>query len=91
MDSQPGQNAQIPKAAGQQISAKLFSAKYNSKREVYNFLAVDVGVYLPHFDQVTIYFLKDLANGKKKRKWIWLNLNQHVLDIVIKNKDVRHI
>jgi len=51
-----------------EVSAKLFAAKYNSKREVFNFLAVDVGVYLPHFDLVTIYFLKDLAHGKKKCK-----------------------
>jgi hypothetical protein len=52
----------------QQISAKEFAAKYNSKRECYNFLAVDAGVYLPAYDQVTIYFLKDIISGKKKRK-----------------------
>ena len=33
----------------QQISAKEFAAKYKSKREVYNFLSVDVGVYLPAY------------------------------------------
>ena len=27
-----------------------------------------MGVYLPHFDQITIYFLRDLTHGKKKRK-----------------------
>ena len=48
------------------ISSKEFSAKYNSKREIYNFLATDVGVYLPNFDCVTIYFLKELMSGKKK-------------------------
>ena len=31
------------------ITAKDFAAKYKSKREVYNFLAVDVGVYLPAY------------------------------------------
>ena len=31
------------------VTAKDFSAKYKSKREVYNFLSVDVGVYLPHY------------------------------------------
>ena len=66
MDAQPNQIQQAPQQV--QVSAKLFAAKYQSKREVYNFLAVDVGVYLPHFDQVTIYFLKDLVHGKKKRK-----------------------
>jgi len=32
-----------------QISAAEFGAKYRSKREVYNFLAVDAGVYLPAY------------------------------------------
>ena len=31
------------------ITAASFRAKYNSKREVYNFLAVDVGIYLPAY------------------------------------------
>ena len=52
----------------QQITAKEFAAKYNSKRECYNFLAVDAGVYLPSYEQVTIFFLKDIISGKKKRK-----------------------
>ena len=69
MESQQRQNQQIQQAPQLvEVSAKGFAAKYSSKREVYNFLAVDVGVYLPHFDQITIYFLKDLAHGKKKRK-----------------------
>ena len=48
------------------ISSKEFAAKYNSKREIYNFLACDVGVYLPPYDNVTIYFLKDLMAGRRK-------------------------
>ena len=48
------------------ISSKDFAAKYNSKRETYNFLACDVGAYLPPYDNVTIYFLKELMCGKKK-------------------------
>ena len=66
MDAQPRQIQQAPQKV--EVSAKLFAAKFNSKREVYNFLAVDVDVYLPHFDLVTIYFLKDLAHGRKKCK-----------------------
>ena len=49
------------------VSAKAFMAKYNSKKEIYNFLACDVGVYLPHADNVTIYFLKEIMSGKKKK------------------------
>ena len=32
------------------ISSKEFAAKYNSKRECYNFLTVDAGVYLPSYE-----------------------------------------
>ena len=32
-----------------QVSAAAFAAKYRSKRECYNFLAVDMGVYLPSY------------------------------------------
>ena len=35
------------------ISWKEFQAKYNSKRECYNFLATDCGVFLPPYDNVT--------------------------------------
>ena len=48
------------------VSSKEFAAKYRSKREIYNFLATDVGIYLPPYDNVTIYFLKELMMGKKK-------------------------
>ena len=68
MDGQPNPNQQIPQAPNTQVSAKLFAAKYQSKRECYNFLAVDAGVYLPSYEQVTIYFLKDIMSGKKKCK-----------------------
>ena len=31
------------------ITAKEFEAKYRSKREVYHFLSVDCGIYLPTY------------------------------------------
>ena len=50
---------QIPGGPGNghssKISSKLFASKYRSKREIYNFLATDVGLYLPPFDNITIY------------------------------------
>ena len=68
---QEDQQPQIP-APGQatlhRVSAKEFAAKFQSKRECYNFLAVQVEVYLPAYETVTIYFLKDIISGKKKRK-----------------------
>ena len=56
--------AQEPQVS--QITSKEFTAKYRSKREIYNFLACDVGIFLPPYDNVTIYFLKELMMGKKK-------------------------
>ncbi len=65
MDQQINQNLR----ARQQETATAFASKYKSKREVYNFLAVDVKAYLPAYDTITIYFLKDLVSGAKKSKW----------------------
>ena len=49
------------------ISAKEFNAKYSEKPEVYKFLAHDCGVYLPHYESVTIWHLKDLVSGARSR------------------------
>ena len=47
------------------ITAAAFGAKFRSKREIYQFLTMDVKAYLPDCDNVTIYFLKDMMTGKK--------------------------
>ena len=59
---------QIPNDSNQVsfVSSKEFAAKFRSKREIFNFLAVENSVYLMPFDACTIYFLKELMNGKKK-------------------------
>ena len=69
---------QIPNMAVQnvKITVKEFAAKYNDKAECYKFLAGDCGVYLPHYDNVTVWHLQDLASGKRKR---------------ILGKDVKHL
>ena len=36
--------------------------------EIFTFLTVDVKCYLPAIQTVTIYFLKALITGEKKRK-----------------------
>ena len=51
-----------------QVSAKQFAAKYNSKYEIYRFLTVDCHYYLSPYNTVSIYFLKDLISGSKKRR-----------------------
>ena len=48
------------------MAAKTFSAKFRSKKEVWTFLTVEVGAYLPPYENVTIYHLKDLISGAKK-------------------------
>ena len=54
------QNAQIYAGGlNQQITATEFASKFRSKREVYMFLVVDCRAYLPPFETVTIYFLKE--------------------------------
>ena len=54
------------------ILAREFAAKFSTKRECFNFLTLDCDAYLPHFDTVTIYFLKDLISGKRKCKCFFI-------------------
>lgn len=49
------------------VTAASFAAKYQSKVEVYRFLATDVHVYLPPPENVTTWHLRDLANGTRKK------------------------
>jgi len=60
---------QIPQQV--RITAKEFASKFSTKRECFTFLAVDCKAYLPSYDTVTIYFLKDLIAGRKKCKCRW--------------------
>ena len=50
------------------VTTKEFESKFRSKNEVYSLITIDLGAYMPPSECVTIYFLKDLAMGKKKRK-----------------------
>ena len=45
---------------------KEFLAKYESKRENYNFMTVTCNAYVDHYDCVNIYFIKELVTGTKK-------------------------
>ena len=70
-----------------------FASKYKSKREVYNFLTIDCHAYLPPYENLTIYFLKDLVSGAKKSKWS----NTHIFHIynvtfiVVKANHIMHL
>ena len=60
------------------MTTATFAAKFRSKRgmyaviltllEVFTFLTVDVKAYLPPMNTLTIYFLKALITGEKRRK-----------------------
>ena len=58
------------------VTAKDFAAKMRNKQEVYHFLTHDVGVYLPSYDTVTVWHMRDLVSGKRKR---------------IQGKEVKHL
>ena len=48
------------------ISAKEFGSKFQSKREVFLLLTLQCQAYLPKYENVTIYFLKDIISGAKR-------------------------
>ena len=49
------------------VSASAFGAKFTTKPDVYRFLASEAKIYLPHYDTVTIWHLKELMSGQRKR------------------------
>ena len=69
------------------VNVNAFSAKFKSKREIFTFLTIDAGAYLPSHEVVTIYFLKDLVRGKKKCK-CGIDITHHA---VVHMDRVRHL
>ena len=53
----------------QRMAVNQFAAKFSSKKDLFNFLSVEVGAYLCDHEVLTIYFLKQLVSGKKKCKF----------------------
>ena len=62
-------NAAGANPAQQQVSidAAAFGSKFKSKREVYRFLTLDCGAYLPSYETVTIFHMRDIVAGKRSR------------------------
>ena len=48
------------------VTTAEFNAKFQSKPEVFRFLSFDVGAYLPAYNCITIWHLRDLTSGKWK-------------------------
>ena len=51
----------------EKVTAAAFGAKCSSKREVYRFLSHEAAVYLPAYDSVTVWHMRDIM-AKKRRK-----------------------
>jgi len=60
-----GINNDIQQQQLEQISLKEFCAKFSTKAEVYRFITTEVRAYMPPYQAVTIWHLKDVASSKK--------------------------
>jgi len=58
------------------VTAKDFAAKMRNKQEVYHFLTHEVGAYLSSYDTMTVWHMRDLVSGKRRR---------------IKAKEIKHL
>ena len=65
-----GQNQQIaanPFGSTVPVNPQSFGAKYQTKREVYRFLSHDCGCFLSSYETMTVFHLRDLMAGERKR------------------------
>ena len=49
------------------MDAKTFGAKFQSKKECYRFLTHDCGAYLAAYQTMTVWHMRDLISGARKR------------------------
>ena len=84
-------NDQIMDQPRHQISLAEFSKKYRTKKEVWQFVAMEMDVYCPEYEQCTTYFLADLACGVKHRKCHIFNIFNSILNIAFFNDEVKII
>ena len=63
-DDAPNQGANQVQPQG--LDVNTFSARSQSKAEVYRFLATEVGAYLPEYAVATIWHLRDISAGKRR-------------------------
>ena len=67
MENQNQNNQIMDVQAKKKVTAKAFAAKFRSKREVFNFLSVDVGIYLPAYgnDLYPCFFLTSFFSSRR--------------------------
>jgi hypothetical protein len=49
------------------VTTAEFAAKFNTKREIFRWLTHDLGIFVPPYDVVTVWHLRDLAAHKRRR------------------------
>ena len=54
----------LPKTTS--INAANFGTKYASKREGYRFLTSEARIYLPAYETVTIFHMRDIVAGRRR-------------------------
>ena len=55
-----------PQPQTMSINAASFGAKYASKREAYRFLTSEAHIYLPAYETVTIFHMRDIVAGRRR-------------------------
>ena len=71
--SQSNSDAQISSAnRKQKVTDKSFSAKFKSKREIYTFLSIDVGVYLPSYGKSSLALYSPLVSLRRASHYLLL-------------------
>ena len=60
------QNPAPPRPQTMSINAASFGAKYASKREIYRFLTSEAHIYLPTYETVTIFHMRDIVAGRRR-------------------------
>ena len=48
------------------VSIDAVKNKCQTKKEIYDFLTVEVGAYLPPLSSISTFYLKEIMEGKKK-------------------------
>ena len=48
------------------VNAASFGAKASSKKEVFRFLVSEGLIYLPPYETVTVFHMRDIVAGKRK-------------------------
>ena len=47
------------------VDVKTFGSKFGTKMELYRFLTVEAGIFLPPHQCITAWHMKDLCSGEK--------------------------